>query len=296
MSTTRSTLSQATSLNQKIESFKEPLVFPKLSEPKIIFVETYYKNRNLSKSLKIKLPYVNQKSSTNSVARSTEEKVEVLKPILKTKTKFRTNNTILTVNNINNLNNDYFNSNKDFNEKNKKTVKFADEVESDNEEEKNVYFDKENLESNNIIKGDERNKNNTEVKNNENKENVNNNLNKNENKNKENLKNTNINIEKDKDNIVIKDNYKRMNKDQNNIKQNTNSNINTEDDINKDNIEENKSNKKLNFKYQKKSLVEVINVPSYRNLNIYRFNNKDQKKYNHKDDEAKANCKCCLIF
>lgn len=86
MSTTRSTMSQVTSFNNRLDSTNKEntLILPTLTESKIIFMNNYNKNRNLSKSLVIKLPFSQEKSLYKLQTFHEEpETQKTIKPILK---------------------------------------------------------------------------------------------------------------------------------------------------------------------------------------------------------------------
>jgi len=78
-------MSQVTLPNVKIDQSKEKsTISPKLDESKIIFVNNYNKNRNLSKSFQLKLPY--NKEKLKDFYKNFTEKSDInLKPILKNK-------------------------------------------------------------------------------------------------------------------------------------------------------------------------------------------------------------------
>ncbi len=295
MNSTGTNTRESTSINQRSDSLKDLSNLPKLNEPKIIFVNSYFKNRSLSKSLKINLPYI-KKEESPAVAdlNLNEEKIERIKPILKTRTSFRNNNNLITLSIMNNkiLFNEDLNIRKT---QMRRTVRFADEVESDetNEKDLNSSFNVKHHKKFSISKLcliESQNKENTEKFIFEKLKNI-----KCEKEKSEINKNKGIIHEKDdsiseSDSSFFSDNNEKMN-----------INSNSEEAKNNNNKEEKIESKKNNSKNNpKKNLAEIITVPSFRNLDIYRYQKIDLKEKNSNNNKEKdketCNGKCCIVF
>jgi hypothetical protein len=223
------------------------LILPHFSDSKIIFVKNYNKNRNLSESLVIKLPY-NKEKSVNFLQKFKDEPEtdSKIKPILKNSLRKKRLKLDLP-------------NEREFT----KSVKFVDEVDEEDD-----YFDN----STNYCNINEKQQ-------------------------------VTINTNEDvKEKVYLNIN---TNKAQFNILINTKSGGITEDTfaINFDKQINKKQNISINgFEIEqtkvkfKKSLAEIITIPSFRNCNIYRTGSKDFLKQNIKQGEPDAKCKCCTIF
>lgn len=276
MSTTRSTLSHSTTFyvtkfetgdkKKKINIYDQN--FP---DSKLFFVKSYNKPRNLSKSFEIRYPFEQEKVTSNFEIFNIPVNIS-LKSILRNSYGKHSHTP------------DKFNTNND-NDKltNKKLVKFADEVSIVVEEDEKNYHKKSNQSNkssnNNIISRDNKDikgDNNDDLQNikkEENNHNCNNNL-------AEKLEDINqeINDNKPKNNKLLLNKF-----------------IENENKKYDENYQQESQILKSNVKHKKAPLAEVITVPSYRNYNIYRTNSKDLLK-REREDNSKAQCKCCVIF
>jgi len=224
-------MSHSTSPFNKGESNKEKhIIFPKINESKIFFVNTYQKNRNLSKSLDIKLPNLQVKNSNNFTMFIPESECE-LKSILRNSVKMKKNKEIFEQFKLG------------------KSVKFIDEVDEEND----ISSKKSNYDicNNNDIYQEELNKEILTMKNSKFKF------------------GTSCSELEANENIIENEEFNKY-------------------DSNNKNSE---SKKKI-----KKNLAQIINVPSYRNYNIYRFNSNEFIKKNEIGEDTNVKCKCCLIF
>lgn len=266
MSTTRSTMSQVTSLNNRLDSLNKEstIILPKLSDSKIIFVNNYNKNRNLSKSLQIKLPYTQEKLATNFPTFPDDlEKPKNIKPILKNSLTKR-------------LRLDLANG-----QEPTKNVKFIDQI-----EEEDAYGEH----TTNVVNNNEKVEEGLKNKEEDGKENLNDNLNvklkvRLSDKFKKELKlieDDNENENNNKSDKFVNSLSNKWNRDR---EDNGNSNLIKKGDV--------KVQPKIQFN---KSLAEIIMVPSFRNFNIYRTSSKDFINKNTKQEEPHVKCKCCTIF
>lgn len=127
MSITRSTMSEVTFPNLKMDQSKEKSKnSPKIDESKIIFVNKYNKNRNLLKSFQLKLPY-NKEKLKDFYSNITVKTNINLKPILK----HNLNKKSISVLNGEDL---Y-----------RKKVRFLDEVYEEILEQENYFYQTNNL-------------------------------------------------------------------------------------------------------------------------------------------------------
>lgn len=258
MSTTRSTFSQITSINNRLDSInrENTLILPNMSDSKIIFVKNYNKNRNLSKSLAIKLPYIQEKFSNNLHIFENEPETESsIKSILKNTLRKKLRIDIPE-------------------EREFKSVKFIDEV----DEEDAYHFDKT---TNNCLDvKSEKLLTTIKIDNEFSKESFDLNI-----THSKTLKNNKkiqfsvppINNKGKKENSFIDNSQKKK-------------------ENNKYIITNGAEKKQTKIKSINNNLAEIINVPSYRNYNIYRTNREDFLKQININEEPNAKCKCCTIF